>query len=336
MNVENDKTLQEELCIHFDTNEHRIPIDVFVTTASSIHKIAKDFNKKFFDNHLSPEIYVIPPKNGGFIEFFNFIVINHPIETYISSWFCNLLIKRYTDKKLTEWVDIGANLTLDELEKEIQRLKNCKDSFLLNTKVALKLYIITLQQFIQSNSDKLKELNITPQEFRNSFEAKNNFYESCLQPNTGIKGLGFSKKHIFSVKRNDFSSQIIKLPMTEDDVYYKLQKVIITNPTIVDDNTLWIGKIASNNKKIKFSMDDEYFKDKLIKGQFPIKSSNLDDEMLIYFEYRTIHDSKLRSRLSISAKTVYSFNNKEIHPLPDNIKEEIPQQYENPNQMRLI
>ena len=129
---------------------------------------------------------------------------------------------------------------------------------------------------------------------------------------------------------------LYQIPLTEDDVYYKLQKVIITNPTIVDDNTPWNGRIAYNNKKIKFSMDDEYFKDKLIKGMFPFKSSNLDDEMLIYFEYRTIHDSNLKSRLSISAKTVYSFNNKELHPVPNNIKEEIVQNDENPNQLKLI
>lgn len=336
MNIANNEIMQEELCIHFDTSEHRIPIDVFVTTGSSIHKISKDFNKKFFDNHLSPEIYVVPPKNGGFIEFFNFVVINHPVDIYISSWFCNLLIKRYTDKKLTEWIDIGANLTLDELEKEIKRLKNCKDNFLLNTKIALKLYIIALQQFIQSNSDKLKEWNITPYEFRNSFEAKNSFYESCLQPNTGIRGLGFSRKHRFPVKRNDFSSQIVKLPTTEDDIYYKLQKVIITNPTIVDDNTPWTGRIASTNKKITFYMEDENFKDKLIKGLSPLKESNLDDEMLVYFEYRTIYGKNLRSKQVVSAKIVYKFNDKILQPIPEDIKIDIPQQNANPQQLKLI
>ena len=336
MNVDGKKILQEELCVHFDTNEHRIPIDVFLTTGSSIHKISKDFNKKFFDNHLSPEIYVIPSGNGGFIEFFNFVIANHPLEVGISSWFCNLLIKRYSDKKLMEWIDIGANLTLDELEKEIKRLKKCKDNFTLNTRVALKLYISSLQKFILSSSDKLKEWNITPQEFRNSFEAKNSFYESCLQPNTGIKGIGFSRRHIFSIKRNDFSSQIIKLPMTEDDIYYKLQKVIITNPTIVDDNTPWTGRIASTNKKITFYMEDENFKDKLIKGLSPLKESNLDDEMLVYLEYRIIHGKNLRSKQVISAKIVYKFNDKILTPIPENIQIDIPQQDVNPQQMRLI
>lgn len=336
MNEKNNEVLQEELCVHFDTNEHRIPLDVFLATGSSIHKISKDFNKKIFDNHLSPEIYVIPPKNGGFIEFFNFIVINHPVEVCISSWFCNLLVKRYTDKKLTEWIDIGTNLTLDELEKEIKHLQKCKDNFILNTKIALKLYINLLQRFILSNSDKLKEFDITPQEFRNSFEAKNNFYESCLQPNTGIKGIGFNRKHVFPIKRNDFSSYIIKLPVTEDDVYYKLQKVIITNPTIVDDNTPWTGRIASTNKKITFYMEDENFKDKLIKGLSPLKESNLDDEMLVYLEYRTIYGKNLRQKQIISAKIVYKFNDKFLLPIPENIQIDIPQQNANPQQLNLI
>lgn len=336
MNLDNNKMLQEELCVHFDTNEHRIPIDVFLTTGSSICKISKDFNKKFFDNHLSPEIYVVPPKNGGFIEFFNFVIINHPFEIGVSSWLCNLLLKRYTDKKLMDWIELGGNLTLDELENEVKRIKNCTDNFLMNTKVALKLYVNSLQRFIISDSDKLRTWEITPQEFRNSFEAKNNFYESCLQPKTGIKGIGVSKKHIFPVKRNDFSSQIVRLPLTEDDVYYKLQKIIITNPTIVDDNTPWTGRIASNSKKITFFMEDENFKDMLIKGLSPIKASNLDDEMLVYLEYRTTHGNNLRSKQRISAKVVYKFNDKVLQPIPGDIKIDIPQHNNNPQQLNLI
>lgn len=235
-----------------------------------------------------------------------------------------------------EWIELGGNLTLDELENEVKRIKNCTDNFLINTKVALKLYVHSIQRFILSDSGKLSTWEITPQEFRNSFEAKNNFYESCLQPRTGIKGIGVSKKHIFPVKRNDFSSQIVKLPLTEDDVYYKLQKIVITNPTIVDDNTPWIGRIASNNKKIKFFMEDENFKDRLIKGLSPIKASNLDDEMLVYLEYRTTHDNNLRSKQRISAKVVYKFNDKVLQPIPDDIKIDIPQQNANPQQLKLI
>lgn len=333
---EKNNVIKEELCIHFDTDEHQIPLDVFLVTGSTINTITKEFNKKIFAGKISPKIYVVPSKNGGFIEIFNLFVTEHPLEIGVSSWFLNFILERYTDRSIKGWADKIANLAFDEIEKEIERIKKTKDNALMNTKIALKLYIYSLCSFISSDTDSLKKWQITPSENRNLFMAKNEFYESCLQPNTGIKGIGFNRKHYFSVKRTEFSNHIAKIPLTEDDVYYKLQKVIITNPTIVDDNTPWNGRIACNNKKIKFSMDDEYFKDKLIKGMFPFKSSNLDDEMLIYFEYRIMHDSNLKSRLSISAKTVYSFNNKELHPIPSNIIEEIVQNDENPNQLKLI
>lgn len=336
MNKENDDVLQEELCIHFDTDEHQIPLDVFLTTGMTVGKISKEFNKKFFDNKITPEIYVIPPKNGGFMEILNLIVSTHPIEVGISGWFLNFLLKRYTDKSIKEWADKVGCAAFDEIEKEIKRVLEAKDNMLMDAKIALKLYMYSLSSFILTDTETLRKWDITPMEFRDSFEAKNNFYESCLQPNTGIKGIGCSRKHCFAVKRSEFSKHITKLPSTEDDVYYKLQKVIITNPTIVDDNTPWTGRLASNNKKITFHMKDDNFKDKLIKGLCPIKSSNLDDEMIVYFEYRTLYGKNLKPRQVISANIVYSFNQKQLLPIPEGLKIEIPQKNENPTQMNLI
>ncbi len=336
MNHKNEESFQEELCIHFDTDQHQIPLDVFLTTGISINKISKEFSKKFFDNKLNPEIYVVPPENGGFLEILDLIVSNHPVEVAVSGWFLNFLSERYTDNSLKAWADKTGCLIFDELEKEIKRILKAKDNMLMDAKIALKLYMYSLSNFILADINTLKNWNMTPREFRDSFEAKNNFYESCLQPNTGIKGVGCCRKHYFAVKRNEFSNHITKLPANDDDVYYKLQKVIITNPTIVDDNTPWTGRLVSSNKKITFYMKDENFKDKLIKGLCPLKSSNLDDEMLIYFEYRTVYGKNLKPRVITSANIVYSFNEKQLIPIPDGLMIELPQKDENPAQMKLL
>ena len=83
-------------------------------------------------------------------------------------------------------------------------------------------------------------------------------------------------------------------------------------------------------------MEDENFKDRLIKGLSPIKASNLDDEMLVYLEYRTTHGNNLHSKQRISAKVVYKFNDKVLQPIPEDIKIDIPQHNTNPQQLNLI
>ncbi len=68
----------------------------------------------------------------------------------------------------------------------------------------------------------------------------------------------------------------------------------------------------------------------------PLKESNLDNEILVYFEYRTISDKNLRSKQVVSTKIVYKFNDKILQPISEDIKIDIPQQNANPQQLKLI
>lgn len=56
----------QELCIHFDTNEHRISLDDFVTTVSSYEIIANNIAESVFDIKKGVKIYILPPKAGSF------------------------------------------------------------------------------------------------------------------------------------------------------------------------------------------------------------------------------------------------------------------------------
>lgn len=319
METKANNVISDNFCVHFNTEEHRILIDVFVTTAGSIHNISKEINQKLFNNKLTPEIYIIPAENGGFIEWLNFQMINHPAEIIIGKFLVDFILKRISDKDLTEWAKEVLGTTWDEGIKELEKIKNDTENFVLNTEIAFKLYLYTITKFLFSDTLKLKQWNINPQDFPSAFIAKNKFYETCLQPNNGIKGIGYTKEHSFPVKRNEFTSYMTKVHV-DDDVHYKLQKIIITNPTIVDSDDPWIGRNIIQNKKIKFNMDDIYFKQLIMGGQCPIKSTNQDDEMIAYFEYRTIYQENMKTKQIISAKKVYQYNDRIFDDIPNTLQ----------------
>ncbi len=310
--------LSDNLCIHFDTNEHKIPIDVFVAAVNSVHNISKEISQKLFDNNIKAEIYIIPAEKGGFIEWLNYLLINHPAEIIIGKFGADFILKRISDKDLENWGKEILGIAWDECVRELKKIKENSENFALNTEIAFKLYLYAITRFLFYDTAKLKQWNINPQDFPAAFIAKNQFYETCLQPNNGIKGIGYTRNHSFPVKRNEFTSYMAKVHV-DDEVYYKLQKVVITNPTIVDSDDPWIGKIITQNKKIKFNMDDTYFKKLVMGGLCPIKSTNQDDEMIAYFEYRTIHYEDMKTKRIISAKKVYQYNDKIFEKIPDTL-----------------
>lgn len=336
MSENQNNKISQEMCVHFDTNEHQIPVDLFVTTACSIEKISKELNKKVFNNKLSSQFYIMAPQKGGVIEWLNCVLINHPTEIGVGTFILNFISLRYTNKSLKEWAEKVLKISFDELEKEVKSLNTKKNEVIINSKIAIKLYIYAVFSFLFGDNDDLKKQNILPINFQSSFEAKNSFYERCLQPNNGVKGVGFEVKHKFPIKRNAFAKYIAKISPRDDDVYYRLQRIKVSNPTVDDSQTLWTGKIVPTNKTIKFSMDDEYFKDLLAKGLCPIKETNHIDEMIINFEYRTVQNRNMSKTTKISAKKVYFFNNKEISPIPTGMVIDIPITEENLNQFALF
>ena len=60
------KSQTQELCIHFDTEEHRIGLDEFVLTVSSYETIANNIAESIFDIKKGVKIYILPPKAGSF------------------------------------------------------------------------------------------------------------------------------------------------------------------------------------------------------------------------------------------------------------------------------
>ncbi len=334
MNLTKSK-LSDDLCIHFDTDEHRIPVDVFVNTATSVLGISREMNKKLFNNKLKTEIYIIPAEHGGFIELLNYSIQNHPAEIIVGKFIIDFILKKVSDRDIKDWAEKILGIVWDEFVDELKKIKNDTESFALNTKIAFYLYLYIIKMFLFSNTETLNKNKIHPQDFPNSFIAKNKFYETCLQPNNGIKGIGYLKEHSFPVKRNEFTSYMAKVHVN-DDIHYKLQKIIITNPTIVDSDDPWIGKSITQNKKIRFNMDDIYFKKIIMEGQCPIKSTNQDDEMVAYFEYRTIHYENMKKRQIISAKKVYQYNDRIFDKIPETLHFDSDYDFAEDNQLNLF
>lgn len=330
------KIVSDDINIHFDVLEHSVSLDVFKQTAFSLEKIAKNLNRSLFNNSLDVIIYISAPKKGSVLEILNLILINYPAEVLITTYLSNLISKRFFNKSITEIVDNLGNKFIDTSIDETNRLNSTKNEISINIEIALLLLKEAILNIFKYNNEELEKYDINGKTTKKIIEAKNDFYKVCIKSENNIKALGFDNTDNFPIKKKEFMSHIVDLDNLSNSIY-KLHKVIIVSPVIVDgDNGVWRTKILGNNNSLSFFMDDEDFKNSIFSGTRPIKITNKDDELTVYVEYKTYTDEKGRLKEKRSAIKVYSYNNTEIAPIPKELQFDIPNKKRNPNQFNLF
>lgn len=63
-----ENKLMEVIPLHFDVPKHQMSLQEFIEFAKDTTSIIDNFNEEFFEGKLKYKIYVVPPKDGGFIE----------------------------------------------------------------------------------------------------------------------------------------------------------------------------------------------------------------------------------------------------------------------------
>lgn len=278
--------------IHFDVEDHFIPMSDFLTASNAAQKIADDLNKKILNGSLRYQLVIIPPEEGTFLKTVGIILTATAINAVavpIASDYVLGAFEGIAEHKPSDYgQDHGRalrDLTVGFFTKEVEELEKCIP----------------------------RELNLD-----RAFKAKTDFYMSC-QVNDDIQGLGFDNSRNFPIRRGSFKNHISKertRPLDSDFVIYD---AILTSPVTEDKNFQWDFEDTVTGQKISAYMRDESFKKGVLSGKYPIKQSSESDVLKILVEYKKQEKNGEIEKKETSVETVYSFNDIEITPIPANL-----------------
>ena len=300
--VKNENDIQEfeTLCVHFDTENHYITLDEFVQTLNTYEKIAKNFTEDLLEVKNGVKVYVLPPKNGGFV-------------ITIALWLTGT---------------VAATILSAILTPEIQGLvkgltKNSKkfpNGYELGTGGEILGEMIT--GFIEQTSDEIKDLEKYIPEKKNidiAIKAKADFYNMCSRDKK-IRGLGFSEEHNFPLKRSDFISRAVAPTVKPLPVKEELRELIVVKPVNVDEDLQWDLKDKNTKESLTVKMQDEDFKAMLLNGQCPQRQYATPDIITARVEFHDNLKNGKESKSEHIITDVYLFNNKPLKPIPKNLK----------------
>lgn len=339
-----DKIVREysqELLIHFDVADQRLTIDEFYQTAITIRTLTDVFNKVLFENKAIVGVYIRPPKPGGVVEVLD-LVVKHPVISWVvaqyGAQFLEGILKDITGKDVTEMGSAFSAETRKFLRDLCTSAYNDYQKLKVDVPVGLELLRGSVESFLLKEPKRIVAMNLNDKIPVEAFNAKSKFYTMCARSGK-IKGIGFSRSHDFPIKYNDFPKYIEVEPIQTDDIQkrYELHEVTIIAPVNVQDSQVqWKTKDKKTGKKVNFTMEDNNFRKEFFSGLYPLKETKKDDEMLVYIEYiTTIHPNgkKFEKRQAIK---VFRFNDRELAPVPDDIKLNTSNLTANPKQGKLF
>lgn len=279
--------------IHFDVENHFIPMNDFLTASTSAQKIVDDLNKQILGGQLRYQLVVIPPEEGTFLKTVGIIVtatvLNAAVVPIASDYVLGAFEGIAEHKPSDYGQDHGRalrDLTVGFFSKEVEELEKCIPY----------------------------ELNLD-----RAFKAKTDFYISC-QNNDDINGLGFDNTKRFPVRHDQFKNHISKdrvRPLNSD---FRIYEAVVTSPVIEDKDYVWHFEDAVTGNKISGYMRDESFKRGVLNGDHPFKNDGSNsDRVKILVEYKKQERNGEVEKKETCIETVYSFNDTEIVPIPANL-----------------
>ncbi|GEM_PF-3388413 len=315
----------KELCIHFDTDEHQITLDLFEQTLNSYKIISNDIAENIFDIKSGFKIYVLPPKNGGFKILLKIIMENPAILGMASALTYDVIVGLV--KGLTK------NLNNDKF----------KDGF--TPELGAEVLGETIQGFVSKTASEVETLDA---KIKSEYKSKKNinidiakkekadFYGSCIK-NKNIKGIGFSNEHIFPLKRCDFVARAIPPTIKPLPERIELKELIIVKSVNTDEKLQWDFKDANTNESFSASIEDNDFNTMILNGQCPLKRKATPDKILALVKfYKKLENGKEKKDAYIVSE-VYKFNRKKLKERPKGLRINKPKREKtNPDQLHLF
>lgn len=290
----------ETIFVHFDTENHYITLNEFVQTLNTYETITKNFTSDLMDIKSGVKVYVLPPKNGGFVISIGLWVTSIAATAIIGTTFSE------------EFKGFVKGLTKNS--------KKFPNGYEMGTGGEILGEMIT--GFFKQTSEEINRLDKLIPNNKNidiSKKAKADFYAMCSK-DSKIKGIGFSEKHDFILRRQDFveratQPQVRPLPIKEE-----LKELIIVKPVNIDEDLQWDFKDKETNESLTAKMQDETFRSMHLMGKYPQKKGSKPDIIRARVEYHDNLKNGKESKDEYIITDVYMFNSIKLKNQPSRLK----------------
>lgn len=296
------KEQTKELCVHFDTKEHRISLEQFVQTVNSYEIVSNNIAEQVFGVKKGIKIYILPPKEGGFV-------------VSMLLWLSGVAVGGI-------FSSIASDSTKGFISGVTKRLNPDKYPNGFDFEQAAEVLGDTVTGFMLETAEEIDHLEASLKNTPNidiSKKAKADFYSSCSR-NKDILGIGFSPENKFSLKRADFVTHAVEPSIKPLPVKEELKELIIVKPVNVEEDLQWELKDKNTKESLTAKMADEQFKTMLFDGKCPQRKNSTPDVIIARVEYHTKLKNGKESKDEYVITDVYKFNRKWLKEKPEGYK----------------
>lgn len=321
----------ETISIHFDVPGHQIPLSTFIRTAEQTEAVIRSLNRELFDGNLRYELLVLPPEEGSFRSKLGVVLLGGwaVLWTFTESDIGKAFIKGLTTHEPAHWAEaVGAGLR-EKLIGGAEAAAPAGDEPGEEAKCRYGAMIVAeaTKSFLQANVSELEQVGITKTRFRDAFEARNEFYQACVQT-PDLRAIGFEDAPRFPIDRAGFSRLQVVLPPKEDDydepwlTGIAILKVTSPNWDREDRQRQWKGKDGKGRERY-FRIDDEHF-------WSLVKAAQLSIHIIDTIKVQWAFHGKADNPKNIRILKVLEFNDEVLSgPLDDNALDAILGQHAN-------
>ena len=291
--MEDTKKKIEKFYIHFEQDEHYMPIDDYEkaikTTKAIFENITKDIIKT---NEVNLVIYA--PKEGGVVIDWGFVACviagQSLILQFLDSPTGKHIIKKMFNKTPIELINNGFD----------------KIDFV---KALVKAIFTTSQDELKNLIDEIKCFNEEITQLDKSLKAVSDFYKMC-NSNKQIKAIGFVKEYCFPISKKDFYLHMTNDIYRDKGIHKEYKKLTIVKPvTKRDSKNKWTLAETGTKEEQSYTMDDIIFKEKTLNGDFVKQNSN-DDQIIALIEYKLETKNGIEKPKDRKIIEIYEFNEK--------------------------
>ncbi len=288
------------LPLHFDVPSEYLNADNYLVAVNSFKTCLSDFNKRLFQENINYEFVVLPSEIGSF------------------KGVIGIVLK----KPLTSIMVVGSVASLiesDLVKGLVEGLTGQKIDYYEATHKAGEFLVDLTTGFFSTETEELERMVPDSLNLDKSFHAKSEFYKECIH-NCSVSGVGFTDEHKFPVRRDSFPKHVSKEKVRSVKSDFVLHRVIVVSPVDIDVDQIWRFKDPISGKSLKAYMRDKNFKQGFLGGRYPLKQSRKDDHIIMLVEYKKQERNGEVESKEVCVHTVYTFNEIEIVPLPEDKK----------------
>ncbi len=266
-----------EIVYHFDVDRSSIPLAQFIDSARATQEIIDDFNKSLFDDKVKYELRVKTPEDGSLVEVLAVVVtVGGSILAFLGTDIGKAFFKGLTTEEPARWAEktgkairetlfkAKASADLKSPEVLVESAPDAIPALDVSREIEAEAIAVVLIRFLEIDTERLKAIGITPENFRNAFHGRNRVFKGCID-NPEVKGIGFDRKPDFAIKRADFPQRITQLPdpLPDDpakptDVNFETVDIVVNSPNWKRDGRNWQAA-TGKYQDVSFSIEDESF-----------------------------------------------------------------------------